>query len=59
MLVAVDGADAAGKTTFADDLAPLVPAGRCGRPSTTSTTRGPIGTPQGRTGATVWERGFD
>jgi uridine kinase len=58
VLVAVDGADGAGKTTLADDLAPLVPGA-------VRATLDDFHHPrahrhaEGRTGATVWERGFD
>jgi uridine kinase len=56
--VAIDGPDGAGKTVLADELARLVPGGvraslddfhhpRCHRHAL------------GRTGTTVWERGFD
>jgi uridine kinase len=58
VLVAVDGADGAGKTVLADDLAPLLPG-------SVRATLDDFHHPrayrhaQGRTGGTVWERSFD
>ena len=61
MLVAVDGPDGAGKTTLRrrPGRGASVADGGRGRHSTTSTTRGPHRHAEGRTGETVWARGFD
>ena len=58
MLVAVDGADGAGKTVLADDLAPLVPGSVRASLDDFHHPRA-FRHAQGRTGATVWERTFD
>jgi uridine kinase len=58
VLVAVDGGDGAGKTVFADDLAPLLPGA-------VRASLDDFHHPRdhrhalGRTGETVWERSFD
>jgi uridine kinase len=58
VLVVVDGADGAGKTVFADELAPLVPGGV--RASLDDFHhRREHRHALGRTGETVWERSFD
>jgi len=58
VLVAVDGADGAGKTRLADDLAPLVAV--CVRASLDDFHHPrAFRHAEGRTGTTVWERSFD
>jgi uridine kinase len=58
VLIVVDGADGAGKTTLADELAPLLP-------TSVRASLDDFHHPRahrhalGRTGETVWERGFD
>ncbi len=57
-LVAVDGADGAGKTILADELAPLVPGAVRASLDDFHHARAHRHA-EGRTGATVWERSFD
>ncbi|MBO0846909.1 MAG: hypothetical protein J2P22_16005 [Nocardioides sp.] len=58
MLVAVDGADGAGKTMLADDLAPLVSGAVRASLDDFHHPRA-FRHELGRTGRTVWERSFD
>lgn len=58
MLVAVDGADGAGKTMLADDLAPLVPGAVRASLDDFHHPRA-LRHALGRSGETVWARSFD
>jgi uridine kinase len=58
VLVAVDGADGAGKTVLADELALLVPGAVRASLDDFHHARA-FRRAEGRTGATVWERSFD
>jgi uridine kinase len=58
VLVVVDGADGAGKTVFADDLAPRVPGAVRASLDDFHHTRDHRHA-LGRTGETVWQRSFD
>lgn len=58
MLVVVDGADGAGKTVFADELASLLPTSVRASLDDFHHPRAHRHA-RGRTGETVWERGFD
>jgi uridine kinase len=60
VLLAVDGPDGAGKTTFADDLAGSAPGRTVVRASLDDFHHPRAHRhAEGRTGATVWARGFD
>jgi uridine kinase len=61
VVVAVDGPDGAGKTTFADDLARVAPAGRSVVRATLDDFHHPRAYrhAEGRTGETVWSRSYD
>ena len=58
MLVAIDGADGAGKTVLADDLAPLLPGSVRASLDDFHHPRA-YRHARGRTGETVWARSFD
>jgi uridine kinase len=58
VLVAIDGADGAGKTVLADDLAPLLPGSVRATLDDFHHARA-FRHARGRTGETVWERSFD
>lgn len=58
MLVAIDGADGAGKTVLADELEPLVPHAVRASLDDFHQPRA-FRHADGRTGTTVWERSFD